>query len=237
MSSPSVRSWPKGLPIQPSFAPVLSSPCGTSPCARLTASRPHSPSTGGSVAGACTSSTDDLQPSIPSIKTTGISHFRISHLPLLNEHLNYRGGSLKVKSPPRLPVEYSGKKPYAIKWFPWEVRMKITRLVCIRGFMVLLCAGACAPQVSPGSTESAEPAPPAATAKASPKIPPTPAIRAEHSLASVFPTFSLNDPDTVCLLHFMDGLSCVDPSGWRSYPNDQNSPVSTIPRAMVSCLD
>jgi hypothetical protein len=118
--------------------------------------------------------------------------------------------------------------------------MKITRLVSILGFLVLLCAGACAPQVSPASNPtdgSTLPPPPAATAKASPKIPPTPAIRAEHSLASVFPTFSLNDPDTVCLLHFMDGLSCVDPSGWRSYPNDQNSPVSTIPRAMVSCLD
>lgn len=64
-----------------------------------------------------------------------------------------------------------------------------------------------------------------------------PVATVEPAADPVFPGFSITDPNSVCLLHFLDGISCVDSSGWRSYGNDETSPVITIPRAVIGCPD
>lgn len=113
--------------------------------------------------------------------------------------------------------------------------MHKNRQFIITCIFILLFAVSCTTKVEPVYTPDVKPAEPAT--KIPSVSPPTPTASIQPEPTSVFPTFSLTYPDTVCMLHFMEGLSCVDASGWKIYKNDETSPVSTIPRVMVSCPD
>ena len=67
-----------------------------------------------------------------------------------------------------------------------------------------------------------------------------PTVSAGNDLHTVFPSFSLPDPNTVCIAHYFYGLSCVDANGWHVYKNkydEVSHPTSTTPKEVFGCPD
>ena len=60
---------------------------------------------------------------------------------------------------------------------------------------------------------------------------PTPTVNAGNNLHTIFPSFALTDPNTVCVQHYLNALSCLDATGWHIYKD------GTIPRRIVHCTD
>jgi hypothetical protein len=63
----------------------------------------------------------------------------------------------------------------------------------------------------------------------------TPTVSDGSDMHTIFPSFSLTDPNTVCVQHYLEALSCLDATGWHIYKND--GPSLTIPREIVRCTD
>jgi streptogramin lyase len=69
---------------------------------------------------------------------------------------------------------------------------------------------------------------------------PAPTVSAGNNLHTIFPSFSLADPNTVCVAHYFYGLSCVDANGWHVYKNEYDEvshPRSTTPNRVFGCPD
>jgi hypothetical protein len=60
---------------------------------------------------------------------------------------------------------------------------------------------------------------------------PTSTANAGNDLHSVFPSFSLTDPNTVCVQHYLQALSCLDATGWHVYKD------GNIPNELIHCTD
>ena len=60
---------------------------------------------------------------------------------------------------------------------------------------------------------------------------PTPTVNAVNDLQTKFPSFSLTDPNTVCVQHYLQALSFLDATGWHIYKD------GNIPRSIIHCAD
>ena len=116
--------------------------------------------------------------------------------------------------------------------------MSRNRLFFFAIAMISLATVTCQVIGSPVSTPTTEPMRPATD------LPlftiPTPTVSAGDDLHTIFPSFSLIDPNTVCVAHVYYALSCVDASGWHVYKNEYDEvshPRSTIPNRVYGCPD
>ena len=110
--------------------------------------------------------------------------------------------------------------------------------------MIVLAAVACQVSGDPVSTPTVSPTRPAAdlplftpptpTVSAGNKLQPpdqSPTANAENDLHAIFPSFSLTDPNTVCVQHYGQALSCLDATGWHIYKD------GPTPRRITHCTD
>jgi hypothetical protein len=68
----------------------------------------------------------------------------------------------------------------------------------------------------------------------------TPTVSAGSDMHTIFPSFSLTDPNTVCIQHYLKALTCLDATGWHIYENgydESSNPISTNPRMVFGCPD
>lgn len=115
--------------------------------------------------------------------------------------------------------------------------MKRNKRFIFASMIIFLAAATCQTSGNPISTPVAEQI---QTARTLPTIQPISTVSAEQSIHTIFPSFSLPDPNTVCVKHYYYALSCLDSTGWHIYENEYDEashPTSTIPRYITRCPD
>lgn len=103
---------------------------------------------------------------------------------------------------------------------------------------MLLVAAACQVSGNPVSTPTASPTQPVTDQPLFSLS--TPTASGGYDLHTLFPSFSLTDPNTVCVDHYYYALSCLDSTGWNIYENEYDEishPTSTIPHEIFGCPD
>ena len=111
------------------------------------------------------------------------------------------------------------------------------RFLFISTIMLLVTVG-CQVSRETVPTSTAEPAQP--TTNPPEFTLPTATVSAGNDLPTIFPSFALTDPNTVCLEHSYHAFSCLDAAGWHVYKNGYDrisNPVITIPTWMTRCPD
>jgi len=124
--------------------------------------------------------------------------------------------------------------------------MKRNKQFILASIIIFLATATCQTSGNPVFTPAASPTQPVTafplftpktpTASAGNKLQPpdqspTPTVNAGNDLLTIFPSFALTDPNTVCVQHYLNALSCLDATGWHIYKD------GTIPRRIVHCTD
>ncbi len=115
--------------------------------------------------------------------------------------------------------------------------MKRNKQFILSSIIIFLATVTCQTSGNPISTPMAEPI---QTAITLPTVQPTSTVSAENNIHAIFPSLSLTDPNTICIAHTSEALSCLDATGWHIYKNgydESSNPISTIPAGMIRCPD
>jgi hypothetical protein len=115
--------------------------------------------------------------------------------------------------------------------------MKRNKQFILASIIIFLATATCQTSGNPISTPVVEQI---QTAIILTTVQPTSTVSAGNSIHTIFPSFSLTDPNAVCVAHYYYALSCVDSSGWHVYENEYDEtthPTSTIPNKVFGCPD